>query len=398
MHIYKLNQIKHCLSRICLVSSLGVLSACSSWPEEGKGGWAEVYPPDHVMANETWYWQSEAVLWREYQQQKIVLDMMINHGLHNCLPGQMHQAQLKSNRINRELVAELFIDAEQDLKIWAHQLVSLQKMFNQVRQETNCASKMNVSSQLSYQLKTEVDGSNKPALVNPHSGQKSAVLNPMREWLKVLQQTSELEALLNSDNLFAFDSSDVTPKYQVRLAQAVELIKQLSLELNLLEISLTGYADDKGKSDYNIELGLKRAQAVKNFLHLAGINTEVLNVQIKTTSMGDFNLANELSQQYKIHPVANDAVRHSNRQVIAQVSISTESQLAFLKRFQVDELSSLTPEHSKIKDEYLELTKSENNQEKLNKPAEPKQVKYWQSLLNQVSYQTHESGVQHENH
>ena len=76
--------------------------------------------------------------------------------------------------------------------------------------------------------------------------------------LSVIQQ---LYDLLNVDNQFAENSTEVNPKYMGRLAEATNLLK----EHKSLDLVVTGHADASGPEEYNDKLALGRAKQVERY-------------------------------------------------------------------------------------------------------------------------------------
>ncbi len=65
---------------------------------------------------------------------------------------------------------------------------------------------------------------------------------------------------------FGFDSSNVTPEGQQVLAK-----QALWLAGNNMNVTVEGHCDERGTREYNLALGEKRAQAVKNYLVSQGV-------------------------------------------------------------------------------------------------------------------------------
>ncbi|WP_347939070.1 peptidoglycan-associated lipoprotein Pal [Rickettsia oklahomensis] len=73
--------------------------------------------------------------------------------------------------------------------------------------------------------------------------------------------------------LFAFDSSDLSPKAKEELErQACWLLKHPEVKANI-----EGHCDERGTREYNLGLGERRATAVKKFLAHKGIEHNRLN-------------------------------------------------------------------------------------------------------------------------
>ncbi|OUL58488.1 OmpA family protein [Pseudoalteromonas ulvae] len=240
-----------------------VAAGCTSWPDEGQGGWAEHYTPQGVTVDEAWHYQTLHQVENEFEHLSLKLEMLITQGLGDCMPAQLYQANLMRNRIKRELTANMVIDAQADLSVWYHQLNQLDRHFKYIVAQTQCASTKQASEQSSL--------------------------------------FTRIEQLLNSDNQFAFNNFQVTPKYMTGLAQAAELIK-MAPELNIL---LVGHADARGQLVVNYELAFKRAEQVKYWLMMYGVQ----EAQLTTLTQG------ALSPYQQIEQTA--ASQHSDRRVNA---------------------------------------------------------------------------------
>lgn len=90
----------------------------------------------------------------------------------------------------------------------------------------------------------------------------------------------EAEMLLGRTTIyFDFDSSSVKPEYSDAIAaHAEELIDNPDLA-----VRLEGHTDERGSREYNIGLGERRAQAVRQGLLLQGVSRD----QISTVSYGE---------------------------------------------------------------------------------------------------------------
>ncbi len=77
---------------------------------------------------------------------------------------------------------------------------------------------------------------------------------------------------------FSTDSVDLSPEAQQTVANQARWLKQYSQ----YTITIEGHADERGTREYNIALGAKRAQAVRDFLARNGINA----ARIRTVSYG----------------------------------------------------------------------------------------------------------------
>jgi len=78
---------------------------------------------------------------------------------------------------------------------------------------------------------------------------------------------------------FAYDQSDVSEKYRELLSQHGAYLA----ENPAVRVRLEGHGDEKGSREYNIGLGERRAQAVRQYLLLQGVSA----AQLSTVSYGE---------------------------------------------------------------------------------------------------------------
>ncbi len=77
----------------------------------------------------------------------------------------------------------------------------------------------------------------------------------------------DLEASAGDRVFFAFDRSDITPEAQQILARQADWLRRYPN----VTVTIEGHADERGTREYNLALGERRAQAVKNVLVAMGI-------------------------------------------------------------------------------------------------------------------------------
>jgi peptidoglycan-associated lipoprotein len=77
---------------------------------------------------------------------------------------------------------------------------------------------------------------------------------------------------------FSSDSSDLTPEAQATLQKQARWLQQYSQ----YTITIEGHADERGTREYNIALGARRAQTVRNFLAQNGVQGN----RVRTISYG----------------------------------------------------------------------------------------------------------------
>lgn len=232
------------LNLLIPVLLLAGITGCSSYPEHGQGGMAENHfssgfspvMPEQPLG-------PEHGLRFDWQLAKLHLDMLVQEGAKMCFPAAVVQSRLRQDRIARELEAGLFRDAANDLIIQRKRLSELEQNLTYVTSQATC--------------------------IPPEQGAKLAA------------STANIETiyeLLNADNQFALDSSEINPKYMGRLAQAASLLKE-NRELSLM---VTGHADATGNSLNNDKLALERAKQVERYLKIFGLEPD----RIRISSVG----------------------------------------------------------------------------------------------------------------
>ena len=77
---------------------------------------------------------------------------------------------------------------------------------------------------------------------------------------------------------FSTDQTDLTPEAQQTLSGQARWLQQYAQ----YSITIEGHADERGTREYNIALGAKRAQSVREFLSRTGVNGQ----RIRTISFG----------------------------------------------------------------------------------------------------------------
>jgi peptidoglycan-associated lipoprotein len=88
----------------------------------------------------------------------------------------------------------------------------------------------------------------------------------------------DLEASAGDRVLFAFDRADITPEAQETLTRQADWLRRYPN----VTVTIEGHCDERGTREYNLALGERRAQAVKNVLVALGIPAS----RISTISYG----------------------------------------------------------------------------------------------------------------
>ena len=94
------------------------------------------------------------------------------------------------------------------------------------------------------------------------------------------EQPGDAEVIRNNLVIyFEFDSSEIRPEFNSMLATHARYMAA-SPDVS---VRLEGHADERGSREYNIGLGERRAQAVRQILMLQGVST----AQLSTVSYGE---------------------------------------------------------------------------------------------------------------
>lgn len=105
-------------------------------------------------------------------------------------------------------------------------------------------------------------------------------LNRMQEALNSVVETHRtpngmVMVLPDSIFRFTFDSSDLSPKNRELLSRIAGIL----LVSKGYGLSVYGYTDDVGTSEYNQQLSVRRAKAVEGYLVQSGIDQSIINVK-----------------------------------------------------------------------------------------------------------------------
>lgn len=166
------------------------------------------------------------------------LDVLVIEGAERCFPATVTQARQRNNRITRELHGGLNFDAANDLIVQRKLLERLERQLDYVQLHDTCNS----------------------------PGQKEQNIPD--------DMTKKIYKLLNIDNQFAFDSSEINPKYIGHLAEAAILLR----DQPGYHLLITGHADDVGINGHNYELSMNRAKQVGRYLQILGLPAERIEV------------------------------------------------------------------------------------------------------------------------
>ena len=93
------------------------------------------------------------------------------------------------------------------------------------------------------------------------------------------EERAARQEFVNENVYFGFDDSSLTKKAREILAEKVEWLRNNSD----VEVVIEGHCDERGTKEYNMALGQRRAQSIKNFLVNAGIDPS----RLETISYGE---------------------------------------------------------------------------------------------------------------
>ena len=190
---------------------------------------------------------------QDFNHSQRYLDVLVLQGARQCFPAPVHYAELRENRIAREVAGGLYEDAENNLIIQLHDLNKIEQKLNAIAVEVSCWAAKPV-------IQPEVNDADSSEL-------------EMDTLRLSMTQTEHLSSLLNSDNQFAYDSDQLNPKYAGNLAKACLILEdEPGLELNI-----TGHSDASGEAAYNSTLSSRRTMAVVNYLINCNIDPGRIN-------------------------------------------------------------------------------------------------------------------------
>ena len=220
------------------------LSACSHWPKHGFGGMAEhdIANISPVMAHEPL--GPEHGLRFDLELTSRHLDMLVLEGAELCFPATVLQSKQRQHRIVREVAGGLHYDAANDLIVQRGILARLERQLSYVTSMNLCSLP---PTKFQQNHKVPING--------------------------YTESITDIISILNIDNQFATDSSELNPKYIGRLSDAAHFLKT---KPNLY-ITITGHTDKEGSNTYNHKLALDRAKMAGRYLNIFGIEKKRIN-------------------------------------------------------------------------------------------------------------------------
>lgn len=278
--------MKYQVSSKFSVSLLAVaIAGCSSWPDQGHGGDAQLdTSSDYYIAQvdteigydheghaegfhgnhhsdyhddydsdfdeeydedaehghlQSYRYEGKGQLETQWSIHSLKLDTLVLRGGQECLPARIREVSMMAKRARRELDGNLLEDARNSLVIYQRELDELERRLIHIKRHTQCG--------------------------NAHKGMKRT--DSLSAHQRYLNRKLFLLNLLNDGYSFDIDSDQLTHHYREKLVIAA---KYLSRDTSI-RLHINGHADSDGDYKYNQDLGLRRAQRVKQVLVSSGI-------------------------------------------------------------------------------------------------------------------------------
>jgi peptidoglycan-associated lipoprotein len=188
--------------------------------------------------------------------------------------------------------------------------------------QVNCATKKHVKTEVDRidqemgKIESSVEANETrikehDSIIAQHGEQISQLSKESQEAMERLQKTEKLAqgkllyeiTLTDQDVKFASGKATLSPTAKDNLLQ---LINNLKAENKNVYIEIQGHTDSQGSEEYNMRLGMERAETVRGFLSENGIPLH----RISTISYGETR---------PVAPNNTKAGRAQNRRVVVQV-------------------------------------------------------------------------------
>lgn len=241
------------MNKISISILAAAISGCSSWPDHGHGGDAQVdssheYYIDQVDRHMGHVHESKGDLETQWSIASLKLDSLVLRGGQECLPARVREVSMMARRSRRELDGNLLEDARNTVIIYQRELDELENRLIYVKRHTECGSSVVTASSGRMELNEQ----------QKYANRKHFLLN-----------------LLNDEYSFDVDSDLLTHHYRDKLVIAAHyLAKDESIRLHI-----NGHTDSDGDYQYNQGLALKRALQVEQVLLAEGIDSQRLVVR-----------------------------------------------------------------------------------------------------------------------
>lgn len=236
------NQVTTTLSVSLLAMAL---SGCSSWPDHGQGGDAQLKTSHEYYIAQADYdigHHGKSHLETQFGIHSLKLDTLVLRGALECIPARVHEVSMMAKRSRRELDGHLLEDARNTMVIFQSELDELERRLIYIKRHTECAPTTFNSSNLET-LSAE----------QKYKNRKLFLLN-----------------LLNDQYGFDTDSNELHPHYREKLVIAAKYLDQDKS----IRLQINGHTDSEGDHKYNQDLALSRAKEVKSILVESGVSAD----------------------------------------------------------------------------------------------------------------------------
>jgi len=269
------------IAPLCLAILL-LISGCSGKAPRGEGGIAEhsynnnythyySNSPDHPVGLEN-------ALYFELEMSRRHLDALLADGAKVCFPAVVKKAQIRQARVIRELQGGLPGDAANDLIIQRDQLERLERRLNYVQLQESCMPTDHYKGNEPGYLASSIKDAE---LANDSKSQSADLSDTQRQYLLTI---------LNNNNQFVFNSSELNPRYIGQLSEATQLLR----EHPQYHLKLTGHSDSIGNTADNLTLSLQRASQVERYLLIFGFSPN--NIEVTGSGSADPLFDDDLPQ------------------------------------------------------------------------------------------------------
>jgi len=119
---------------------------------------------------------------------------------------------------------------------------------------------------------------------------------------RIEEEKAERREFLNEHVYFGFDDASLTKKARQILSEKAEWLR----ENPGVEATIEGHCDERGTKEYNMALGQRRAQSIKNYLVNAGIDES----RLETISYGE---------ERPVDPRSNEMAWAKNRRGVFKI-------------------------------------------------------------------------------
>lgn len=258
--------------KILSVILAAFLSGCSAFPDYGRGGMAE----HHIELLDPFYTDEplgeEHGLRFEFELVRQQLAVLVLEGADLCFPATVLEAKNFETRIAREIYGDMLFDATNDVIVLRHLLHRLERQLDYALQYETCQLPKLAQQNVEIEIETTTtDNDISQKEIEIVVDEETMANETARDQEDDLAQ---ILLLLNADNQFATNSSEVNLKYVARLAQAVQIIQYYPQ----LHLHVVGYTDEIGNKEKNMALGQARADGVARYLEAFGISMDRISV------------------------------------------------------------------------------------------------------------------------